>query len=76
MEVSGQLHAPAVYPPGKEPPEPIGQEAGWAPKQVWTLWRKKLALTGIEPGPSSPHPVVIPTKLSRPPSILEVFGQI
>jgi hypothetical protein len=24
MEVSGQLHAPAALPPGKEPPVPIG----------------------------------------------------
>jgi len=24
MEVSGQLHAPANLPPGKEPPVPIG----------------------------------------------------
>jgi hypothetical protein len=28
MEVSGQLHAPAALPPGKEPLVPIGQEAG------------------------------------------------
>jgi hypothetical protein len=29
MEVSGQLHAPAALPPGKEPFVPIGYEAGW-----------------------------------------------
>jgi hypothetical protein len=29
LEVSGQLHAPAALPPGKEPPVPIGQEVGW-----------------------------------------------
>jgi hypothetical protein len=28
MEVSGQLHAPAALPSGKEPLVPIGQEAG------------------------------------------------
>jgi hypothetical protein len=33
MEVSGQLHAPDALPPGKEPPVPIGQEAGWAPEK-------------------------------------------
>jgi len=22
--------------PGKEPPEPIGEEAGWAPEPFWT----------------------------------------
>jgi hypothetical protein len=35
MEVSGQLHAPAALPPGKEPLVPIGQEAGWAPEPFW-----------------------------------------
>jgi hypothetical protein len=29
MEVSGQLHASAALFPGKEPPEPTGQETGW-----------------------------------------------
>jgi hypothetical protein len=37
MEVSGQLHAPAALPAGKEPLELIGYEAGWAPESVWTL---------------------------------------
>jgi hypothetical protein len=32
LEVSGELHAPAALLPGKEPPAPIGQEAGWAPE--------------------------------------------
>jgi hypothetical protein len=37
MGVSGQHHAPAaLYPPGKGPPVPSGQEAGWAPEPVWT----------------------------------------
>jgi hypothetical protein len=35
--VSGQHHDPAaLYPPGKGPPVPIVQEAGWAPEPVWT----------------------------------------
>jgi hypothetical protein len=25
-----------TLPPGKEPPVPVGQEAGWAPEPVWT----------------------------------------
>jgi hypothetical protein len=29
---SGQT---ALLPPGKGPPVPIGQEAGWAPEPVW-----------------------------------------
>jgi hypothetical protein len=43
MEVSGQLN-----PLGKEPPVPIGYEAGWDPEPVWTTWRKFLTLTGLE----------------------------
>jgi hypothetical protein len=36
--VSGQRHAPAaLLPPGKGPPVPIVQEAGWAPEPVWAL---------------------------------------
>jgi hypothetical protein len=38
---SGQLHAPTVLPPGKQPPVPIGQEAGWSSEPVWTLWRRE-----------------------------------
>jgi hypothetical protein len=41
MEVSGQLHAQATLFPVKEPPVPIGQEAGWAPEPVWTRWRRE-----------------------------------
>jgi hypothetical protein len=35
--VSGQRQAPAALylPPGKGPPVPIVQEAGWAPEPVW-----------------------------------------
>jgi hypothetical protein len=37
MGLSGQRHAPAaLLPPGKGPPVPIVQEAGWAPEPVWT----------------------------------------
>jgi uncharacterized membrane protein len=35
--VNGQRQAPAaLLPPGKGPPVPIGQEAGWATEPVWT----------------------------------------
>jgi hypothetical protein len=47
--VSGQRHAPAaLLPPGKGPPVPIVQEAGWAPEPVWTqrLEEKSFAPTG------------------------------
>jgi len=49
MGVSGQHHAlVALYPPGKGPPVPIIQEAGWAPEPVWTkrLEEKCLASAG------------------------------
>jgi hypothetical protein len=52
MGVSVQHHAPAaLLPPGKGPPVPIGQEAGWAPEPVWTLRleEKYFAPAGIEP---------------------------
>jgi hypothetical protein len=57
--VSGQRHAPAaLLPPGKGPPLPIVQEAGWAPEPVWTqrLEGKSFASAGIEP--RSPGPPV------------------
>jgi hypothetical protein len=38
MEVSGQLHAPADLPPGKEPLVPVTYEVGWAPEPFWTQW--------------------------------------
>jgi hypothetical protein len=27
-----------ALPPGKGPPVPIGEEAGWTPEPVWTFW--------------------------------------
>jgi hypothetical protein len=41
MEVSDQLHTPAVLAPVKETPVPVGQEAEWAPEPVWTTRRKE-----------------------------------
>jgi hypothetical protein len=37
-----------ALPPGKGPPVPIGQEAGWAPEPVWTqrLEEKSFASAG------------------------------
>jgi len=37
MEESGQLHALAALPPGKEPMLPIGLEGGCAPEPFWTV---------------------------------------
>jgi hypothetical protein len=46
----GELTAscPGRFTPGKEPPVPIGQEAGWAPEMVWTLWSRDKSLTPAE----------------------------
>jgi hypothetical protein len=40
-----------LYPRGNRP---IGYEAGWALDPLWTLWRKFLSLSGIEPEASRP----------------------
>jgi hypothetical protein len=47
----GERSAPRpgrALPPGKGPPVPIVQEAGWAPEPVWTqrLEEKSFALAG------------------------------
>jgi hypothetical protein len=46
--VSGQLHALAALPPGKEPPVPIGYEVGWTPEPVWTAWNRVISKKLIE----------------------------
>jgi len=45
MGVGGQHHAQGRFTPGKDP-VPILQEAGWAPRQVWT-GAENIASTGI-----------------------------
>jgi hypothetical protein len=30
-----------LYPLGKEPPVPIGQELGWTPELIWMMWRSE-----------------------------------
>jgi hypothetical protein len=44
MGASGQLRAPAALLLRKKPVL-IEQEAGWAPEQVWTFWRREKFLT-------------------------------
>jgi hypothetical protein len=48
MEVSGQINAPLVLPPGIELLVPIGQETGWAPELGWTLWNREKSLAPAE----------------------------
>jgi hypothetical protein len=57
LKVSGQLHAMAALPSGKEPWLPIAYEVEWSPEPVRTMWRKFLTLPGTRtpnPRPSSP----------------------
>jgi hypothetical protein len=55
MEVSGQLHAPAALPSGKEPLLPTEYEAGWAPQPVWTRWwRQKFPTPSGSRTPNHP----------------------
>jgi hypothetical protein len=54
MEMSGQFHAPAALSPGKEPPVPIGQDAGWAPEPVLSFEREEKSLPLPEIGPRFP----------------------
>jgi hypothetical protein len=61
MEVSGQLHAPAALPQGKQLPLAIVYEAAWAQEQVWMLWRREKSLSHTEnrtPIPRSCSPLL------------------
>jgi hypothetical protein len=40
LEVSGQIHAPAVLHQGKGSPVPRRQEARWTPEPVRIQWRR------------------------------------
>jgi hypothetical protein len=47
-EVSGQLHAPAVFYRRESTPVPTGQEAGWASELVWTQRVKEESFASAE----------------------------
>jgi hypothetical protein len=58
-----------LYPPVKESLIPIGQEAGWTPELVWTLWRREKTCTvGIQT--PAIQPIAILTELSQSPIVL------
>jgi hypothetical protein len=44
MEANGQLHGPAALSPGEQTPVTIGEDAGWTPEPVMTLWRREKSL--------------------------------
>jgi hypothetical protein len=57
MEVSGQLHAPAALPPGKEPSVPIEYEVGWTPDPVLTTWGSENSCSHSHSDPLVVQPV-------------------
>jgi hypothetical protein len=67
MEVSGQLHAPAALPPGKEPLVPTVQEAGWAQSRPQHGGEEKNSQPLLELEPPVIQPVAqrYTTELSR-----------
>jgi hypothetical protein len=54
MEMSGQLHAPAALPTGKEPLVPIGKEAEWAPV-LDAVVKRKIPSPCRELNPRTPN---------------------
>jgi hypothetical protein len=62
IQMSGQLHAAAALPPGKEPLIQIEEEARQAPEPAWMLWEREKSL--VPTGNRNPV-VAIPTQLSQ-----------
>jgi hypothetical protein len=76
-EVSGQLHAPAALPPGKEPLVPARQEAGWAPEPAWKRWwRKKILIHCRDSNFRSLSPWSSATELSYPGSWIFKYSKM
>jgi hypothetical protein len=67
MAVSGQLHAPASFLRGNSPQYPVDIRLGGPQRRSERRGEEEnlLLLPEIEPRPSSPQPVTIPTELSR-----------
>jgi hypothetical protein len=57
-----QLDGLAVVPQEKEPAVPIVEEAGWAPKMVWTLWKREKSLASVGNQTPALQPVAIGTE--------------
>jgi hypothetical protein len=65
METSGQFHVPVSLPLVKYPSVSIEYEAGWAPEQVWTLYRKEKLLAHVRNRTPAVLPVAVPTEITR-----------
>jgi hypothetical protein len=55
--MSGQLHALAALPPGKENTTPIWTEAEWAREQVCKTWRGENSYPYRDPNSTTPEVV-------------------
>jgi hypothetical protein len=66
MEMSGQLHTLAALRRGNSPSYQFDRrlDRPWS-RSGRCGEQKNHALPGIEPGPSSPQPVTIPTEISQ-----------
>jgi hypothetical protein len=76
MEVSGQLHAPATLPSGKDTLVPIEEEAGWAPGLVWMLllWGREISYPYQELKPGCPACRPSLYQLNYPSSYIEYIN--
>jgi hypothetical protein len=57
MEIRGQLHTQAIYPPGGGERVPNEQEAQWALEPVWKVWS-----TGTSPVPHKIRALDLPAR--------------
>jgi hypothetical protein len=57
MGMNGTIHAPAALLQEKELLVPIGWEAEWAPKPVWTRWRTEKISASAGNRTTVIHPV-------------------
>jgi hypothetical protein len=70
MEVSGQLHAPAALPLGKEPLVLNVLEAGWAPEPAWKLLRREKSFAPARKRTRAFQPVAHLYRTNYPGSII------
>jgi hypothetical protein len=61
--MNGQLHAMAALLLGKEPSVHIGQDVGWAPGPVWTLWSTEKCIAPAGNWTPVVQPVAILTEI-------------
>jgi len=70
MEVGSESDTSTALPPGKNPPVPIEQDAGWAPEPVWMLSEK----INVLPMPSRTAPRSIELQCESSAELIAVVG--